>query len=145
MVNSFTSGTGTITQSGGMATLKIGTASGSWSYINTYYMLRYLVGQGNLIRFTALFTTGDGTKDVILRIARNATIGGTPVWNDINTNASVVQYDTSGTTAAGGRNLIYWGESKVGSNQMVPPPMYPFTWNPVRLLPSQRIPPLPPK
>lgn len=325
MVNLFTSGTGTITQSGGMAVLKTGTTSGSWSYINTYYMMRYLVGQGSLIRFTAIYTAGvsgskqilgfgddsdglffgyngssfgilrrqagvenwtpqtawnidkmdgtgpsgmildqtkgnvyqiqfqwlgygaidfaienastgsfvpvhqikyanantlpsilnpslpltarvynsgtpsniilqtpsamgfhqgtagialnltntfanskttlvsgldtaifsirnvstfqgktnrvqvkvafisysaDGTKDVTMRIARNATIGGTPVWNDINTNASVVQYDTSGTTATGGRNLLYWGETKIGSNQMFPPDNVPLYMEP---------------
>ena len=325
MVDSFTSGTGTITQSGGMATLQTGATSGSWSYINTYYAMRYLAGQGSLVRFTAIFTTGvsgskqilgfgdnldgfffgyngtsfgilrrqagvenwtpqtawnidkmngagpsgmildqtkgnvyqisfqwlgygaidfsienastgnfvpvhqiqyanantlpsimnpslpltarvynsgttsnivlqtpcamgfhqgmssfalnltntfanskttlvsgldtaifsirnvstfqgrtnrvqvklsfisysaDGTKDVIMRIARNATIGGTPVWNDINANASVVQYDTSGTTAAGGRNLLYWGESKIGSNQMFPPDNVPLYMEP---------------
>ncbi len=325
MVNSFTSGTGTITQSGGMATLKTGTTSGSWSYINTYYVMRYSVGQGSLVRFTALFTTGvsgskqiigfgddqdgfffgyngssfgilrrqagvenwtaqtawnidkmdgtgpsgmildqtkgnvyqisfqwlgygaidfaiekastgtfapvhqikyanantlpsimnpslpltariansgtptdivlqtpsamgfsqgnagialnltntfanskttvvsgldtaifslrnvstfqgksnrvqvklsfisysaDGTKDVTMRIIKNATIGGTPVWNNINANASVVQYDTSGTTATGGRNLLYWGETKVGSNQMFPPDNVPLYMQP---------------
>lgn len=41
-----------------------------------------------------------------LRIVKNATLGGTPSWSDINTSNSVVEIDTSGTTVAGGKELV---------------------------------------
>ena len=40
-----------------------------------------------------------------LRIVKNATLGGTPSWSDINTSNSVVEIDTSGTTVTGGKVL----------------------------------------
>jgi hypothetical protein len=40
-----------------------------------------------------------------LRIVKNATLGGTPSWDDINTNNSVVEIDTAGTTVTGGKEL----------------------------------------
>lgn len=43
--------------------------------------------------------TGSGT--IRVRIIANPTLGGTPSWNDISTNNSVIQYDTAGTYTAG--------------------------------------------
>ena len=40
-----------------------------------------------------------------VRLVRNATIGGTPSYSDINTGNSVVAVDTSGTTVTGGITL----------------------------------------
>jgi hypothetical protein len=37
-----------------------------------------------------------------IRLKRNATLGGTPSWVDINTTNSVVEMDTSATTVSGG-------------------------------------------
>ena len=40
-----------------------------------------------------------------VRVVKNATLGGTPSWSDINTSNSVVEIDISGTTVAGGKEL----------------------------------------
>lgn len=50
--------------------------------------------------------SSDGTKAVEISIWENATLGGTPVWNDINTDNSVSEYDTAGTTVTGGERLF---------------------------------------
>ena len=42
----------------------------------------------------------------VVRIVKNATLGGTPDFSDINTSDSVVEMDTSGTTVTGGQELI---------------------------------------
>lgn len=39
------------------------------------------------------------------RIVKNATLGGTPSWSDINANNSVIEIDTAGTTVTGGTEL----------------------------------------
>jgi hypothetical protein len=41
-----------------------------------------------------------------VRLVQGATLGGTPVFNDIDTADSVVDYDTAGTTVTGGKELI---------------------------------------
>jgi len=41
-----------------------------------------------------------------VRLVRNATLGGSPSWSDINTSDSVVEIDTSGTTVTGGKELF---------------------------------------
>lgn len=40
-----------------------------------------------------------------VRLIKNATLGGTPSWANINTNNSVVEIDTAGTTVTGGKTL----------------------------------------
>jgi hypothetical protein len=44
----------------------------------------------------------DGTKNTIIRVYHNATIGGTPSYTAIENNVSCVSYDTAGTTVTGG-------------------------------------------
>lgn len=41
-----------------------------------------------------------------LRVIKNATLGGTPSFSDINTTDSIVEIDTAGTTVTGGIELI---------------------------------------
>ena len=41
-----------------------------------------------------------------LRVVKNATLGGTPSYSDINTNNSVIEIDTSGTTVTGGKEIV---------------------------------------
>ncbi len=66
MVNSNYSGTASISQSGGMAVLQTGTTSGSSGYIETIDVLRYVIGVGGLVRFSAIFTSGvTGGKQLI--------------------------------------------------------------------------------
>jgi len=50
----------------------------------------------------ALFCNDD---DVVWSLILNATIGGSPLFANINANTSVVSYDITGTTIAGGRTL----------------------------------------
>ena len=40
-----------------------------------------------------------------IRVVKNATLGGTPSWSDINTTNSVVEIDVDGTTVTGGKEL----------------------------------------
>jgi len=40
-----------------------------------------------------------------IRLVRNATLGGTPSYTDINTSDSIVDYDVSGTTVTNGKTL----------------------------------------
>lgn len=40
-----------------------------------------------------------------VRVVKNATLGGTPSWSDINTTDSVMEIDTAGTTVTGGKEL----------------------------------------
>lgn len=49
-----------------------------------------------------------------IRIVKNATLGGTPAWSDINTTNSVIEIDTSGTTVSDGKEL--GGELLAGKN-----------------------------
>lgn len=41
-----------------------------------------------------------------VRLVRDATLGGSPSYSDINTSNSVAEIDTSGTTVTGGKELI---------------------------------------
>jgi len=40
-----------------------------------------------------------------VRVIKNTTLGGTPVWNNINTNNSTVEIDVAGTTVTGGKEV----------------------------------------
>lgn len=57
----------------------------------------------------------DGTKNSVLRVWLNATLGGSPSYTDISTNTSVVEYDTAGTTVSGGKLVGSFAVSKAGS------------------------------
>jgi hypothetical protein len=54
----------------------------------------------------------DGTKPVIIRLVKNATLGGSPTYNDISANTSVVSYDVAGTTLTGGEPIFTISVSK---------------------------------
>jgi hypothetical protein len=41
-----------------------------------------------------------------LRVVKNATLGGIPSYSDVNTNNSVIEIDTSGTTVTGGKEIV---------------------------------------
>lgn len=48
----------------------------------------------------------DGTKPAIIKIVKNTTLGGSPIYADISTNTSVIEYDVAGTTLTGGQELF---------------------------------------
>jgi hypothetical protein len=58
-----------------------------------------LMGAGASIEASSANNLGE------IRVVKNATLGGTPSWNDINTTNSVVEIDTAGTTVTGGKEL----------------------------------------
>ena len=41
-----------------------------------------------------------------MRLIANGTLGGTPVWNDVNTTDSVVEIETAATSISGGKELM---------------------------------------
>jgi hypothetical protein len=55
---------------------------------------------------TYFSAASDGTKSVRFKMFRNATLGGTPNFVDIDTNGSVTSYDVDGTTVTGGRQIL---------------------------------------
>jgi hypothetical protein len=48
----------------------------------------------------------DGTKITTFNVYKNATLGGTPSFSDIDADTSVVAVDTAGTTVTGGEKLL---------------------------------------
>jgi hypothetical protein len=59
-----------------------------------------------LERYSASIEAGAANNLGTVRIVKNATLGGTPEWNDINTTNSVVEIDVLATTVAGGKELL---------------------------------------
>jgi hypothetical protein len=47
----------------------------------------------------------DGTSNCIVHLILDATLGGTPSFSDVETDDSVVAYDTNGTSVGGGSQL----------------------------------------
>lgn len=45
-------------------------------------------------------------RAAVVSLVLNATLGGSPSYTDIDTNESIIEYDTSGTTVSGGETLI---------------------------------------
>lgn len=68
LVKSVVTGSGTVTGSAGMAVLSTTAATNSSASINTYRDLRYSPGQGALVRFTAIFTTGVANSEQYIGI-----------------------------------------------------------------------------
>lgn len=71
----------------------------------------------------------DGAKSVEIELIINATIGGTPVFSDIDVNNSVMERDVAGTTVADGILLATFYLSKVdgGVVNLLP---YNYRWFP---------------
>ena len=60
-----------------------------------------------LLEFTSASIESSGANNLgNVRIVRNATLGGTPSYADINTSNSVVDIDVAGTTVTGGKQLF---------------------------------------
>ena len=74
-------------------------------------------GKANFIPvFLRLLSVGsDGTKNSIIYIIKTANVAGTPVWTDVNTIDSVVEYDTAGTTVTGGLQIAAFTFGKLES------------------------------
>jgi len=67
-----------------------------------------LLTAGSSIEASSANNLGD------IRIVKNATLGGSPSYSDINTSDSVIEIDTAGTTVIGGKEL--WATPLAGKN-----------------------------
>lgn len=56
-------------------------------------------------RFGASIEAGANNNLGTVRVVKNATLGGTPVWVDVNTTDSVTEKDVAGTSVTGGTEL----------------------------------------
>lgn len=58
-----------------------------------------------LLSFGGSIDTSSANNLATLRVVKNATLGGTPSYSDINATNSIMEIDTSGTTVTGGTEL----------------------------------------
>lgn len=72
------------------------------------------VGSGVETLVTYFSAAADGTKSVRFKMFRNATLGGTTNFVDIDTTGSVTSYDVDGTTVTGGRQVLTAAVAKNG-------------------------------
>lgn len=68
------------------------------------------------IKLDFLSVSTDGNKTAVIKVLINSTLGGTPIWQDINNNTSVIEYDTNATSVTGGRELMVFELGKVDSD-----------------------------
>ncbi len=57
------------------------------------------------VSLTKMSMGTEGLRNVVVYILLNATVAGTLTWTDVDTNSSVVEYNTTGTDVTGGRQL----------------------------------------
>lgn len=67
-----------------------------------------------LAYLTEVSASADGAKNVAIYLIEDTTLGGTPNFQDINTNVSIMEYDTDGTTITGGKTLKTFLLDKTG-------------------------------
>ena len=58
-----------------------------------------------ILRFQASIEASSANNLGSVRLIKNATLGGTPSFTDINTSDSIVDFDVAGTTVADGISL----------------------------------------
>ncbi|ERM16304.1 hypothetical protein [Brevibacillus laterosporus] len=71
------------------------------------------------IRMDYISFSVDGTRSAIIRLVKNATLGGTPVFTDVSTDKSVMEFDTAGTTVSDGKTVLLIALGRVDSGQLV--------------------------
>lgn len=69
----------------------------------------------NNIHLSVYNATVDGNKNAIIELYLNCTLGGSPSYTDIDTDTSIVDYDTAGTTITNGTKILSEGVAKTGS------------------------------
>lgn len=67
------------------------------------------------IDLTLLSISSDGSKLANIKVLENTTLGGTPSYTDVDTNVSVVEFDTAGTTVTGGNEVLDFQLGKTDS------------------------------
>jgi len=58
-----------------------------------------------ILGFYGSSEAGTSNNLAYVRLVKNATLGGTPVYNDINTTDSIIEIDVAGTTVTGGEEI----------------------------------------
>ena len=81
----------------------------------------------------SLYNASGGGNDGVVFIYKNATLGGTPSYTNINANTSVSSYDVAGTTVSNGREVYRFF---IGSSQTV---SIDLTDNLLRLAPGETL------
>lgn len=82
------------------------------------------------VKFPTLsIASSSGAQDIKFRLVLNTTLGGSPSFADFDTNTSVIQTDTAGTTLSGGREL-YTQYVPNGTNLAPPVEALGITLNP---------------
>ena len=71
-------------------------------------------GTVNKVRARLEFVSfsNEGTKDVTIRITRNATLGGSTSYSDVEAGVSTLEFDTAGTTVTSGDPILPFTISK---------------------------------
>lgn len=72
---------------------------------STYASKTNFIGAA-LERLTIGVYSGTGNSIGKWRLIRNTTLGGTPSYSDIDTNNSIMEIDTAGTTVSGGKTIL---------------------------------------
>jgi len=70
------------------------------------------------LKMVSLSIATDGTKNVIVKLIKNTTLGGTPSYTDISTNTSAVSYDVAGTTITTGQVIETYSLAKDDSQNI---------------------------
>ena len=60
----------------------------------------------------------DGTKPVVIKIIKNATVAGSPTFSDLATETSVIDFDTAGTTVTNGQTIFTLSAPKDGAESI---------------------------
>ena len=92
--------TGTVTKNSVTSEVAIFTIRNKTTYAGKNNFIEIL-----LQNFYASIEAGATNNLGEVRLVKNATLGGTPVYSDIDTNNSVIELDTAGTTVTGGVSL----------------------------------------
>lgn len=71
-----------------------------------------------VLKVNLLSLASEGTKPVLFKMYKGATLGGTPSYTDIDTGNCPLQYDTAGTTVTGGREIYSASLAKSDSHNI---------------------------
>ncbi len=70
------------------------------------------------VRIDGINLSSDGTKLATMRVTKNAVLGGTPAFSDIDSDTSVISTDTAGTTVTNGVELLAVQLGKADSKEL---------------------------
>lgn len=73
----------------------------------------------NQVRVRPVLVTvnNEGNVGAEFRVVLNTALGGTPAFNDISTNTSVIDVDTAGTTITGGKEILAFELGRASSDK----------------------------